>query len=83
VTASKSTELIVGQVVAANMRRLMEAQGMSKEDLARKAGHSLTCVEEFLSGKAEEKSRLLALQDFADALGVLAMDLVRSAPKEV
>ena len=81
-TTSKSTEAVLGHVVAVNLQRLMQAQHKSKGDLARESGRPLPSVESALSGQSEQVT-LADLEGFSAALGVRAMDLVRMDPKEV
>lgn len=79
--ALDSTEVPLGQVVAANVRRLREGKGMSVTDLARKTGLTVGRVDEVQNGSAGDL-QATELEAIADALGVYPMDLVRSAPKD-
>jgi DNA-binding Xre family transcriptional regulator len=81
VRESESTEFPLGFAVASNLRRFMKERGTSVQDLARKTGIELTCVESILRGQSAELT-LTDLQLLADALEVRVMDLVKSAPKE-
>lgn len=81
-TASKSTGSVLGTALAMNLQRLMEAQGMSREGLARESGRPLTSVDHALTGESE-KVTMADLEGFAAALGVRPMDLVRMGSEEV
>lgn len=81
-TTSKSTEAVLGTVLAINLRRLMKAQDLSREGLALKSGRELTSVDHALNGESE-KVTVEDLEAFAAALGVLAMDLLNARSQGV
>jgi DNA-binding Xre family transcriptional regulator len=81
VTTSDSTVLPLGQLLAANVRRLLDSKGMSAEDLADKAECTLNFVREILSGRSGGLA-LSELEAIAEALGVEPSDLVKRNPQD-
>jgi DNA-binding Xre family transcriptional regulator len=81
VTTSDPTGFPQGQIVARNVRRLLDSKGMREEDLARNAGSTLDLVQEILSGRSGPL-QLSDLEAFAEALGVDPNDLLRRNPQD-
>lgn len=80
-TASGSDAFPLGRVVAIRLRRLLDAKGMSEEELARRAGCPLSVVEDLLRGNSGAVN-LTVLQDIAVALGSDAEDLTERDPED-
>ena len=80
-TTSKPTGFLLGQILKANVQRLLDDNGMSADDLAREAEFGLGFVQDILSGRSGELA-LSELEAIATALGVEASDLLRRDPQD-